>query len=96
MRFTAHVDAAILAPKRLDPDYYRPEHIRDERTLRAIGSAELREAGRFFAGPFGSALPSDLYLDSGVPLFRVGNVGSLEVVRENMAHLDEKVHRSLD
>ncbi|EDY20990.1 hypothetical protein CfE428DRAFT_1283 [Chthoniobacter flavus Ellin428] len=89
------VPSLLLAPKRLDPDYYRPEHIRDERILREFGSVELRETGKFFAGPFGSALPSELYLASGVPLFRVGNVGEMTVIYDGMAHLDEAVHHDL-
>jgi type I restriction enzyme S subunit len=89
------VSPVLVDPLRLDPDYYHPQHLEDEQRLRAFGAVSLKETGKFFAGPFGSKLPSSLYLDSGVPLFRVGNVGSMEVDLRDMAHLAPHVHADL-
>lgn len=89
------VQAEFIGTNRIDPDYYRPEHLADEKRLRHFGSDELNTVGHFFAGPFGSKLPSDLYLSTGIPLFRVGNVGSMEVLLNGMAHLAPKVHEEL-
>jgi len=89
------VNAHYLRPKRVDPDYYRPEFLDDERRLLARKHRQLGQLGRFFVGPFGSLLPSNIYLSSGVPLFRVGNVGSMEVLMDDMAHLDPAVHDEL-
>ena len=89
------VQAEFIGTNRIDPDYYRPEHLADEKHLRHFGSDELGTVGDFVAGPFGSKLPSDLYLSAGVPLFRVGNVGSMEVLLEGMAHLAPEVHEEL-
>ena len=89
------VQAEFIGTNRIDPDYYRPEHLADEKHLRELGSDELGTVGDFFAGPFGSKLPSDLYLSAGIPLFRVGNVGSMEVLLDGMAHLAPEVHEEL-
>jgi len=89
------VQAEFIGTNRIDPDYYRPEYLADEKLLRGFGSDELSSVGRFFAGPFGSKLPSEFYLSSGIPLFRVGNVGSMEVLMDGMAHLAPDIHADL-
>ena len=40
-------------------------------------------------------LPSNLYLNEGIPLFRVGNVGQFEALSENFAYLAPSVHEQL-
>src|SRR5688572_12942688 len=92
---TSRVSASQIDTKRLDSDYYRPEHLEIEQTLRSLNAEPLKQVGTFWAGPFGSELPSSLYLTEGVPLFRVGNVGSLQVLYDGMAHLDPAVHERL-
>jgi type I restriction enzyme, S subunit len=84
-----------LRTRRLDADFYHPEHIAIEDRLLSLDHIEFGSCGRFFVGPFGSKLPSNLYLDKGVPLFRVANVGDFDVNTENLAHLDEAVHAEL-
>ncbi len=84
-----------LTTKRLDADFYRPEYLSIESKLMSLRPCSLGQSGRFFAGPFGSKLPSNLYLDQGVPLFRVGNVGQFEALTDNLAHLNESVHEEL-
>lgn len=91
----SRVMPALVDTGRLDPDYYNPVYLEDELKLKEFGCIELGKAGKFFAGPFGSKLPSNLYLDHGIPLFRVGNVGKMEVLTENFAHLDKFVHADL-
>lgn len=92
---TSRVSPSQIDTKRLDSDYYRPEHLETERILRGLNAEPLKQVGTFWAGPFGSELPSSLYLNQGVPLFRVGNVGSLQVLYDGMAHLDPVVHKEL-
>src|SRR4051794_31025508 len=92
---TSRVDPKQVETKRLDPDYYHPEHLATEAILKGLGAQLLKEVGSFWAGPFGSELPSSLYLSKGIPLFRVGNVGSMQVLLDGMAHLDPEVHQQL-
>jgi type I restriction enzyme S subunit len=91
----SRVQPKLVDTKRLDPDYYHPQHLADEELLRKFGADVVGRAGKLFAGPFGSKLPSSLYLDEGVPLFRVGNVGSMEIDLHEMAYLDEAIHSEL-
>lgn len=93
--YTSRVSPAQVDTKRLDPDYYHPDHLETERILRKLNAEPLRHVGSFWAGPFGSELPSSLYLDEGIPLFRVGNVGSMQVLLDGMAYLDLAVHEHL-
>jgi type I restriction enzyme S subunit len=84
-----------LLTRRLDPDYYAPQHLRDEEALLAIGAIELGSTGRLFAGPFGSKLPTSVFVDDGVPLFRVGNVGAMEVDSNDLARITPDLHQEL-
>jgi type I restriction enzyme, S subunit len=92
---TTRVNPSQVSTKRLDPDFYHPDHLTIERILKEMKGESLKKAGKFWAGPFGSELPSSLYLKQGVPLFRVGNVGNMQVLYDGMAHLDPKVHERL-
>jgi type I restriction enzyme S subunit len=93
--FVSRVGATRLSSQRLDADFYRPEFLENEAKLLTNNVAKLGDVGHFFAGPFGSLLPSYLYLDEGVPLFRVGNVGQFEVMTDNFAYLAPHVHNEL-
>lgn len=93
--FKSRVAASTLSSKRLDADFYRPDYLATEALLLAQPVSQLGEIGHFFAGPFGSLLPSNLYLEAGIPLFRVGNVGQFEVLPDNFAHLAPEVHKEL-
>lgn len=94
--FVSRVDPENLNTKRLDSDFYRPEYLDIENTLLNLQTCPLGQVGHFFTGPFGSKLPSNLYLDKGIPLFRVGNVGQFEVLVDNFAHLSPTVHEELN
>ena len=89
------VPIAEIKTSRLDPDYYRPEYLASEQAVKNFGSFSLGGAGKLFSGPFGSKLPSKLYLNEGVPLFRISNIGNMEVIPQNMAHLAPEVHQEL-
>lgn len=93
--FVAKVAPENLNTKRLDSDFYRPEYVEIDSALSHLNCVKLGTFGKFFTGPFGSKLPSNLYLDEGIPLFRVGNVGQFEVLSENFAHLAPAVHEEL-
>ena len=93
--FVAKVAPGNLNTKRLDSDFYHPEYIKIDKVLSQLKCVNLGTVGKFFTGPFGSKLPSNLYLDEGVPLFRVGNVGQFEVLTDNFAYLAPTVHEEL-
>jgi len=93
--FVSRVGANRLTAQRIDADFYRPEYLALESKLCEKKVIHLGSIGHFFTGPFGSILPSVLYLESGVPLFRVDNVGQFEIVVDNLAHLDPSVHEEL-
>ncbi|MGK0269440.1 MAG: type I restriction enzyme S subunit [Cocleimonas sp.] len=90
------VSITDIKTSRLDPDYYNPEYLASEKAVKEFGSFNLGDAGKLFAGPFGSKLPSKLYLNKGVPLFRISNIGNMEVVPQNMAYLSPEVHQELN
>lgn len=94
--FITRTSPRLLGTRRIDPDYYAPVHVADEKRLRHFGSFELGDCGRFFVGPFGSELPSSLYRPSGVPLLRVGNIGQLDMNEDNLVFLDEATHKQLE
>ncbi|MBB1404490.1 restriction endonuclease subunit S [Pseudoalteromonas sp. SG44-5] len=89
------VPISEIKTNRLDPDYYKPEYLTSEKAVKDFGAFNLGDAGKLFAGPFGSKLPSKLYLDAGIPLFRIGNIGNMEAIPQNMAHLAPEVHQEL-
>lgn len=93
--FFAKIQPESLNAKRLDSDFYRPQYLEIDKILSRLNCVSLGSVGHFFTGPFGSNLPSSLYLDEGVPLFRVANVGQFEVLINNFAHLAPNVHESL-
>lgn len=93
--FFAKIQPESLNAKRLDSDFYRPQYLEIDNILSRLNCVSLGSVGHFFTGPFGSNLPSSLYLDEGVPLFRVGNVGAFEVLINNFAHLAPSVHEEL-
>lgn len=94
--FIIRASPQLLGTRRIDPDYYAPVHVADEKRLRQFGSFGLGECGRFFVGPFGSELPGSLYRPSGVPLLRVGNIGQLDMSEDNLVFLDEATHKQLE
>ena len=93
--FATRAAPQLLSTQRLDPEYYAPVHVADEKQLRGLGCFTLGECGRFFVGPFGSELPGSLYRAQGVPLLRVGNIGQLDLRETNLVFLDESDHRKL-
>lgn len=84
-----------IVTERIDPDYYHPQHLSDEDRLQEFGSEKLGKTGKFFVGPFGSKLPSFLYMDRGIPLFRISNIGSMDVTLSGMAYLNPAIHEKL-
>jgi len=85
-----------LSARRIDAEYYGKEHLKDEEILEAYGSTPLGKFGKLFAGPFGSKVPNSKFVDKGVPLFRVGNIGWMEIVEENLAQIPESLHQEIE
>lgn len=92
---TSRTTATALDTKRIDPDYYAPVHLADEALIRSKGAVELGSGGRLFAGPFGSELPTSVFVKEGIPLFRVGNIGELEIDERDLARIPERLHGEL-
>jgi type I restriction enzyme S subunit len=92
---TSRTTAIALDTKRIDPDYYAPVHLADEALIRSKGAVELGSGGRLFAGPFGSELPTSAFVKDGIPLFRVGNIGELEIDERDLACIPESLHAEL-
>lgn len=85
----------LLLSKRLDPEYYAPQHLADEESLSDLGTISLGSTGKLFVGPFGSKLPTSVFVKEGVPLFRVGNVGEMDVVLKNLAMISPNLHHEI-
>ena len=83
---------------RLDAEFYGKEYVEHERLVISkrsdpkIGLKPFGQCGRLFTGPFGSRLPSHLYRDRGVPLFRVQNVYPVFPEETNLVFLDAETH----
>jgi type I restriction enzyme, S subunit len=78
--------------RRLDGDFYQKKYIANDRTLRncdiplsILENCSLRTA----CGPFGSNLPSKLYRDNGIPLYRVQNVREGNITEDGLVFLDK-------
>jgi type I restriction enzyme, S subunit len=93
--FYRKISANSLNTKRLDSDFYRPEYLVIDEVLSHLNCVKLGSIGHFFTGPFGSKLPSSLYVEEGIPLFRVANVGQFEVITESFVYLAPKSHEEL-
>jgi len=93
--FYRKISANNLNTKRLDSDFYRPEYLVIDEVLSHLNCVKLGSIGHFFTGPFGSKLPSSLYVEEGIPLFRVANVGQFEVITESFVYLAPKSHEEL-
>lgn len=95
------IGTADLEVMRLDCEYYAPAFVAHARFVEAAANSQVLETptlGNIAAlktGPFGSKLPSHLYRDGGVPLFRVQNVVPFFPKRENLAFLDHATHEQL-
>lgn len=93
--FYRKISTNSLNTRRLDSDFYRPEYLVIDEVLSHLNCVKLGSIGHFFTGPFGSKLPSSLYVEKGIPLFRVANVGQFEVVTESFVYLALKSHEEL-
>ena len=84
---------------RLDADFYRPHYVANQRIMRSTRVGRLRvlsnAATRMACGPFGSNLPSSLYRNVGIPLYRVQNVRDGIVSNEGLVFLDEETSKDL-
>ena len=65
--FYRKISVDSLNTKRLDSDFYRPEYLVIDEVLSHLNCVKLGSIGHFFTGPFGSKLPSSLYVEEGIP-----------------------------
>lgn len=81
--------AELLAGERWAPDYFRPTYVENERVLESRSdSSDLGALStRLTCGPFGSSVPSDLFVDSGIPFLRMSNVRPFFPVEAGMVFL---------
>jgi type I restriction enzyme S subunit len=92
------IDADEIVTERLDANFYKPEYVENYRTLKSnnLGVNTLSSvANRIACGPFGSNLPSNLYQESGIPLYRVQNVRDGKISEAGLVFLSEATSSSL-
>lgn len=98
MFFHQKVNVTEINPERLDADFYKPEYITNSRLLKSTNfyiETLSDVAGRIACGPFGSDLPSNLYKNEGIPLYRVQNVRDGLISNEGLVFLDKRTSDEL-
>lgn len=93
------VEPKYVTPIRFIAEYYTFEYLSLEERLDEAGQKldlkPLGSLGRLFAGPFGSTLPTSVFVDEGIPLLRVQNVGELEILTDNLANIGWDTHQKI-
>jgi type I restriction enzyme S subunit len=99
MASSVWVEPQYVTPIRFIAEYYTFEYLTLEERLDEAGQRfdlkPLGSLGRLFAGPFGSTLPTSVFVDEGIPLLRVQNVGELEILTDNLANIGWDTHRKI-
>jgi len=83
---------------RLDPVFYRPEYIENEKKLsqsRCVVKRLDEIADKIVDGPFGSQLKVNEYQDSGIPIIRVKDIKEGQLLEEDFVYISEKKHQEL-
>lgn len=83
---------------RLDADFYQVKYLENSRILNnlSVGLYKLDDISyRIACGPFGSNLPSSLYRNFGVPLYRVQNVQNNTLSEVGLVYLDKPTSEDL-
>jgi hypothetical protein len=83
--------AELLGGERWSPDYFRPQYVANELTLEARDDMSTLGgfSKRLTCGPFGSSVPANLFVDSGVPFLRMSNVRSFYLDSSGLVCLPE-------
>jgi restriction endonuclease S subunit len=93
------VEPGYVTTGRFAAEFYAFEYLSLERQLAEAGRRfdlkPLGDLGKLFTGPFGSKLPTSTFVEQGVPLLRVQNVGELEVLLGNLANIGWDTHREI-
>jgi len=86
--------SVACSTQRFDSDYWKPEYIENENTLKGMDCTTIGEASQFVrCGPFGSNLLCENYVPNGVLVLRPFNLKQLTVERGNLAYVTEEVCR---
>ena len=92
---TIWIDAGDISFGRIDAEFYKKEFVSHERFIKDLHSENRLNVKRIGdiaflkTGPFGSKLPSTLYREKGVPLFRSQNVTPFFPNKKNLVFLDK-------
>lgn len=83
--------AELLGGERWSPDYFRPQYVANELTLEARDDMSTLDgfSKRLTCGPFGSSVPANLFVDSGVPFLRMSNVRAFYLDSSGLVCLPE-------
>ena len=99
MASSVWVEPQYVTPIRFIAEYYTFEYLILEEELDEAGQRfdlrPLGSLGRLFAGPFGSTLPTSVFVDEGIPLLRVQNVGELEILTDNLVNIGWNIHQKI-
>lgn len=82
---------------RLDAEFYHPEFMELEMKLNILPTINTIEelSEKVFSGPFGSALKSGSYQESGIPFIRIGDIGESFIEQKNIMYISEKEHKRI-
>ncbi|ONF62209.1 restriction endonuclease subunit S domain-containing protein [Amycolatopsis keratiniphila] len=83
--------AELLGGERWSPDYFRPHYVANELILEARDDASTLGcfSERLTCGPFGSSVPANLFVNSGVPFLRMSNVRAFYLDSSGLVCLPE-------
>jgi len=83
---------------RLDVQFYQPEYIGLEKQILSLPypAYKLQDlAGQIVDGPFGTQLKVEEYVNEGIPVVRVSDVKTGELVDNNLVFITPKKHKQL-
>lgn len=99
MGVSVWVDPKYITSSRFVAEYYASEYLALEEQVEIaaerLDHKALGNLGKLFAGPFGSTLPTSVYVEEGVPLLRVQNVGELEILTDNLVNIGLDTHQEI-
>jgi len=82
--------------KRIDAEYYQPQHIDLVGRIKQHRTCTLRSMGcEVVSGPFGSSLKSEAYLSEGVPFIRIQNLLDFFIDKQDLVYISAQDNERL-
>jgi hypothetical protein len=86
----------ILADRRNDAEFYKPEYIYSVANVKKLGSIKLRKLQvEVVSGPFGSTLKSSEYISSGIPLIRISDLDTFFINKDELVYISESANQKI-